>query len=239
MARSKPPNEILALGANIVRDLELEPSVDTLGRWMAHHLAEVMLKAEKASGRERQAAQAKAIELILKLWSRRHDLPGRIHPLKQLEGAISVLRRLQFDASQFFWRNESELTELIANAFYELRMLVVHGVLIASSTTTNLAANDKTLEFLDEDEKQVFDAIRNWIDFINSGRKSDFPIRIAIEEDAKEEARLAELKKLTPAERSRRLLIDRIDTLIATLQSIRTKVSVEIENTETQRSSQS
>ena len=53
---SKLPSAVLRLGARIVRELELEPSVDTLGRWMAHHLAEVMQEVESAEGSDKEQA---------------------------------------------------------------------------------------------------------------------------------------------------------------------------------------
>ena len=64
---------MLALGAKIVRELELEPSVDTLGRWLAHHQAELMLSAENAQGAERELAQSKAVI------NHAIDLMGREH----------------------------------------------------------------------------------------------------------------------------------------------------------------
>ncbi len=66
---SKLPSDVLTLGARIVRELGLGPSGDTLGCWMAHHLAEVMQEAESAEGGNKELARERAVDLILKLWS--------------------------------------------------------------------------------------------------------------------------------------------------------------------------
>ena len=46
MGPSKTPKDVLEHGRQLVRELDLEDGVDTLGRWMAHHLAELMSIAE-------------------------------------------------------------------------------------------------------------------------------------------------------------------------------------------------
>jgi hypothetical protein len=47
-APSKPARDVLALGRHLVAELQLEQSVDTLGRWLAHHVAELIARAEAA-----------------------------------------------------------------------------------------------------------------------------------------------------------------------------------------------
>jgi len=48
----------VTLGKRIVKELDLEDSVDTLGRWMAHRIVELMERAEQAETEaEREAAK--------------------------------------------------------------------------------------------------------------------------------------------------------------------------------------
>lgn len=62
--RYKLPNETLALGDKIVSALKLHKTVDTLGRWKAHHLAELVLAVRDAKEPERAAAEAKLANLL-------------------------------------------------------------------------------------------------------------------------------------------------------------------------------
>lgn len=69
---SKPWPDVVRLGQRIVRELGLENTNDTLGRWMAHRVAELMQKADEASNdEEREKAQSECADLILRVWSRR------------------------------------------------------------------------------------------------------------------------------------------------------------------------
>jgi hypothetical protein len=82
MALSKVPKDVLGLGRHLVRELGLEDGVDTLGRWMAHHLAELIDKTENAAtAKDRQKASKAATETILKIWERRALLPETAYPL--------------------------------------------------------------------------------------------------------------------------------------------------------------
>ena len=46
---SKPPKDVLGLGQHLVRELGFDDQRDTLGRWMAHHVAELINDAKKGS----------------------------------------------------------------------------------------------------------------------------------------------------------------------------------------------
>lgn len=101
-ARSKPPKDVLGLGQHLVHELGLEPSVDTLGRWMAHHVAELMGEARTASTpRARRSARKEATETILKIWAQRASLPGAANPLHRFGNALVLLDRLRPDNNPF------------------------------------------------------------------------------------------------------------------------------------------
>ncbi|MCL1474887.1 hypothetical protein [Argonema antarcticum] len=52
-----------------MKELDLEDSVDTLGRWMAHRIAELMEQAEQApTEAEREAAKRECTDIIIRLW---------------------------------------------------------------------------------------------------------------------------------------------------------------------------
>ena len=66
-----------------MRELGFEDRVDTLGRWMAHHLAELIDTAESGvTATERLKARKSATETILKIWEHpgittRQSVPAR------------------------------------------------------------------------------------------------------------------------------------------------------------------
>ena len=73
----KPWTDVTALGEQIVRELGLERSVDTLGRWMAHRVAELMARAEDAPSEEvEEQARRDCTDVIMRLWERRDGWPS-------------------------------------------------------------------------------------------------------------------------------------------------------------------
>lgn len=86
----------------IVKELELESNADTLGSWMAHHLAELLKRAENASGKEKEALQRECADLIIKLWTRRSSLPTAHHPLQSFESIMKAIECLRGDTPTYF-----------------------------------------------------------------------------------------------------------------------------------------
>lgn len=72
---------------------ELEQA-DTLGRWVAHYLAERMISLERKTGSERGIADAEITDLILRLWSLRRQLPGGRLPLAEADQVEAAIERL-------------------------------------------------------------------------------------------------------------------------------------------------
>lgn len=87
--------EIIKLGKKLVKELDLEYSVNTLARWMSHYLAELMHNIDNAKTNEdKKQLQKECCDLILKLWSQKENLPIR-KPLDDLKPVIEILQVLQ------------------------------------------------------------------------------------------------------------------------------------------------
>ncbi len=100
----KPWEDVVRLGMQIVDELGLSNSVDTLSRWMAHRTAELINKANKARrNTEREIFKEKATDLILRLWERRTSWPQGWPP----ETVALVLERLENDKHVFGGYKES------------------------------------------------------------------------------------------------------------------------------------
>ena len=85
------------LGCKLVEELGLEPSGDTLVRWTAHYIAELIAKAESATGEEKGVAEKKCFEAILALWKHRAELPNGKRPFEDLEPVVRAIESLDPD----------------------------------------------------------------------------------------------------------------------------------------------
>jgi hypothetical protein len=97
------------LGKRIVREFDLENSTDTLARWMAHRVAELMECAEQAQIEEdKEAARRECTNLIMRLWERRSYWPhGR--PLAEVAEFLEKL--ISAPVSSTYNRMESKSSE--------------------------------------------------------------------------------------------------------------------------------
>ncbi|OLP44445.1 hypothetical protein BJF95_07915 [Rhizobium oryziradicis] len=74
--------------------MNVDGSADTLGRWMAHYIAELIDVAERTAGPEKPAAQDRCFSAILELWSHRAEFPKGMRPHQELEPVLRVLESL-------------------------------------------------------------------------------------------------------------------------------------------------
>lgn len=160
---------VLDLGRTIVQELSLEPSVDTLGRWMAHYVAQLIKEAENASGDTQPEKQRLAADAIMKLWAHRSKYENRINPLHELAPVIQVLRSLSVNENAYI-----RLLGLgaghgnVVGSFYDsFRQLMVYLLLAKLPDTIDLKASlaraNTTLEFQDEHEREIVAGLTNWL----------------------------------------------------------------------------
>lgn len=100
MEQSEAQERILNLGKLFVKELNLEPGVDTLSRWMAHYLAEKITIAEQSDGEEKTVAEKECFDVILKLWQHRHSLPSGRRPFENFEPILEYLSNLNIESEQ-------------------------------------------------------------------------------------------------------------------------------------------
>jgi hypothetical protein len=72
---------------------------------MAHALAEKLVAAESAAPKRRTALEAEVVDLILRLWAHRADLPSGKRPFEDLEELTRTLRRLDPEDQAFRYFN--------------------------------------------------------------------------------------------------------------------------------------
>jgi hypothetical protein len=167
MEPSKPPKDVLGLGQYLVRELDFEDGVDTLGRWMAHHVAELIDQAEHgATAAERVKARKSATETILKIWEHRASLPGNTYPLATYKDVLKVLDRLPPDKNPFRYISlygETKREQRAIDLFDSFSRLILALLLMELPSGEETAQTDAAaIEALSETEQHVLTALQQW-----------------------------------------------------------------------------
>lgn len=196
----------LELGRKLTKELGLDQSVDTLGRWMAHYIAELIQNAEKASAEERTVKMQACCDAILNLWKHQHTLPNGKRPFEELEPLLRTLESLdpEVDTPRYFRSRrdavddaeESDETKswlkLIDDLDYSARILIRYCLTQAAQTALN-----KSVEWVTLAESAGAD------------KTAEYPlIQVISDEDSM-------LKASDPGEKERKRIEDRIERLEA------------------------
>ena len=91
---SSQSDPVLQLGKKIVEEMGLQRSVDTLGRWMAHYIAELIVESNSAQGQTKIEAEKRCQEAILELWQHRYELSEGSRPFRSFEAIAETLASL-------------------------------------------------------------------------------------------------------------------------------------------------
>lgn len=159
---------MLGLGQAIVRELELDRRGAVLERWLAHHLAELISEAERAVGPAKAAAEQKAVDLILKLWTHRRALPEPVDPLGGYRNAIAVLSRLVPDADPWGRLHRDEpYEELLHEMFQALSRIVLGGILLTQFTRAR-SISEAEARALGEEEAFLQAELERWMSFVTA-----------------------------------------------------------------------
>ena len=96
MAKLKQSEEnILKLGKKLISELELDDTSNTLARWMAHYIAELMASIEASkSDTEKAKLKKECCNLIIELWQMKDRLPFE-KPLDNAHEFLKILRVLK------------------------------------------------------------------------------------------------------------------------------------------------
>ena len=179
---------------------------------MAHHLAELIDKAEKGETEaDRLKAQKTATETILKVWEHRAALPGKAYPLAPYKEVIKVLDAMRPDKNPFwhFGPLAEKREQLAADLFGSFSRLVI--TLLWEKIPVqeiNITVDTAAKEALNETEQQVLTALQQWGDLFESEPKSSGQAHQ--DKDSSTEANFDEIAIK---------LIDRMTTTLAELRS--------------------
>ncbi len=140
----------MKLGRKLVDELGLEQSVDTLGRWMSHHLAGLITKCETEDGEAKESAKKECFNAILTLWRHRSELPNGKRPFEDIEPIVRAIASLDpEDETPRYFREmrprkgsnaeeskEEFWLELADGIDYSAKLLIGHCLTQAASSTT-------------------------------------------------------------------------------------------------------
>lgn len=117
-----------ALGEKLIAELRLVESTDTLARWMAHYVAELMVRAEHAPPPELDEAQQLCARCILDLWAQARAFPTKRAAFESIDRVIEAMDSMHPDAGPHYrndlWRaldarandGNSEVEKLLTTA---------------------------------------------------------------------------------------------------------------------------
>jgi hypothetical protein len=206
---------VINLGKALVQELGLEPSVDTLARWMAHYIAEQIVTAENSTGDAKIKAQQQCFETILTLWQHRSALPDGHRPFENFEPIFRALERLDPDNPRpFYYRHETddelELTEVKQWIDLAIRTDNAAKVLInfAFTQAAQNATDDKTISWLNNSANLTHgDGISFAIRFLSEDLKNQH-------EDTLNQVKADQIKQLKSK-------IEKLDAFLELSKSIR------------------
>jgi hypothetical protein len=174
MEQSKRLEEVLTLGERLVEELDLGKSVDTLSKWMAHYIAELISDARNTTDADKQKiAQEKCCETILRLWDHRASLPGNAKPLANLEPILKTILDLQ--SKNDFWaavarrrteESDDPWCEFIKNSYCADRRMACIAILTAIAEShfdreKRWVAENK--EALSKEEAEIINTLDRWL----------------------------------------------------------------------------
>ena len=136
-----------------------------LERWLAHHLAEAIAEAGQAVGPARAASEARAVDLILKVWAHRRALPEPADPLGGYRKAIEVLCRLAPEADPWArYRQPDSYGNLLHEMFELLSGVVLDGLLLTHVSRARPITAEES-KGLEDEEAYLQSVFEQWLPF--------------------------------------------------------------------------
>lgn len=158
MDTSKLWSTTIALGQRILEELKLDREMDTLGRWLAHYLAEKMERAASApEGETGDADRRECVDLILRLWERRQTWPLSA-PLKDVADRLGELLAPKPSFFHSITKTSNPFLDLL-HGLEDLHHKEIQVCLAAWVAALNLSKDREFLrshpEHLDDDERRI------------------------------------------------------------------------------------
>ena len=152
--------KVIILGKALIDELELEPGVDTLSRWLAHYIAEQLTCLDSAKGEEKAQVQHRCFETILTLWQHRSSFRNNHRPFENFEAIFKTLDALNPENPHSFyrfWNQNDEADNALSDEDAKQWLNMAIGIDQAARVWINFALNQAVERALDEKTKDWLD----------------------------------------------------------------------------------
>ena len=170
-SRSAVSDEVIDLGRLLVTELGLEDSTDTLGRWMAHYIAELIADVEQPGKVKRREKEARCATAILELWRHRHDVTQGRRQFEP-ESLLRAITSLDPETTRHRYFAHLRETADAENEAVKEWLCLADGI--------DGTARMLVLECLVGAAASAGDRSREWISMLEAARIEDDPPTIAV-----------------------------------------------------------
>ncbi len=157
-----------------MEELELEDSTDTLGRWMAHYIADLIVNAESSTGEEKRSVERVCFNSILALWSHRAELPNGKRPFEELEPVVRAVESLdpEDDTPRYYRSARTSAGDTEENCESETWLKMVDGLDYSAKVLIGFC--------LSQAARAAADKSREWIKLAEAAGANDGALEIVI-----------------------------------------------------------
>ncbi|HYD52113.1 MAG TPA: hypothetical protein VEA99_05780 [Gemmatimonadaceae bacterium] len=132
--------------------------------------------------RRKAATRRQAVELIATLWEHREQLPGRSYPLAPLRQILDAISLFTEDEGRAWWgyRRRDPTEARVFRAFTRLMpcLLLLHAHDLGESP----GPGDAAYEHLEQEEKEILDAVSEWLPRRTPRPTESAPVRVVFVE---------------------------------------------------------
>lgn len=204
--------DALELGRTLVENLQLPDSNDTLGKWMAHYLAEQMIAVKKLRDPgAKKAAERQIADVIIKLWLHRESFRNRINPLFNLAPILNVIQTLKPDNDSFIPRAFKPGAGELYAAFRNLMIAAIYAQAKTDGAPALVRAK-KTASRQSREEQSVIAGLELWTKEISPAPR----FRIIFDDD--------HLKPVKETRSIKQIALDRISEARQALDAYETEL---------------
>jgi len=208
MELSKRSESVIALGKKLVEELSLESGTDTLGRWMAHYVAELIDAAEnEPDSNLRNQARDKCCEAIIKLWDHRASLPRGSRPLSNLDGVLEAIKNIRAKKNSWDALSSQDVKRIggewmgFAKTVQDAGLRICRIAILTAVAEASFGKEQRWLfehkEMLSKEETGIIEALDSWLSLEKFGRDREKQLSIMdMEPDERNQIIEEEIKKL-------------------------------------------
>ena len=192
--------EILKLGKKLIKELELVYTGNTLARWLAHYLAELINNIDKCESKEEKSKlQKECCDIILEIWQKRERIPIE-KPTERLKPIIDVISLLKKNEHPFirhrFLDKKNGLKNSNSSWLSFLKTVKNNSERIYRKSLISMISEElleKDKEWIEEHDSFLSDDEKSVVEYLDSIRE----ITISIHgEEEKEETEKEKVEKL-------------------------------------------